>query len=120
MGNDRIALRGLRVFGRHGVLPAEREQGQTFVVDVDLEVSLVAAARSDDLADTVNYADVADVVVGIVGGEPRDLIEFVVSDIAHEVLNRFDVDAVTVTLHKPDAPIPHPFDDVAVTVTRRR
>lgn len=120
MDGDRIALRGLRVFGRHGVLAHERAGGQTFVVDVDLEVSMGAAADSDDLADTVDYGAVADLVVDIVGGEPRDLIEAVVVEVAEAILGRFDVDGVTVTLHKPEAPIPHPFDDVAVTVTRRR
>ncbi len=73
--SDRIALTGLRVPGRHGVYDFEREQGQDFVVDVVLEIDTRQAAASDDLADTVNYGDLATGLADVVGGEPVNLLE---------------------------------------------
>lgn len=117
---DRITLRGLRVFGHHGVLEAERVDGQTFVVDVEVVADLSAAAATDDLTATIDYSAMADAVVAAVATDPVDLIETVAVRVADTVLTGFGVDEVTVTIHKPDAPIAHPFDDVAVTVTRHR
>jgi len=117
---DRIELRGLRVRGHHGVLPEERRDGQDFVVDVVAWLDLRAAARSDDLADTLDYGALAQRVAAIVGGEPCDLIEAVAGRVADEVLGDARVRAVEVTLHKPQAPIPLEFADVAVVVQRSR
>src|SRR5690606_21385766 len=72
---DEIALTGLRVFGRHGVYAHERENGQEFVVDLRLQLSLADAAASDDVADTVHYGELAERVAAVVSGEPVDLIE---------------------------------------------
>ena len=115
---DRITLTGLRVFGRHGVLDHERAEGQEFVVDIVAWLDLLSAARSDDLTRTVHYGEIAELAAGIVGGEPRDLIESVAGMIADEVLATWPLHAVEVTVHKPSAPIPLSFDDVAVTVRR--
>jgi dihydroneopterin aldolase len=118
---DRVALRGLRGFGRHGVLPEERRDGQSFRVDVVLGLDTSKAGFSDDLADTVNYADVAAAVVRLVEGEPVNLIETLAERIAAECLRGADlVEEVEVTVHKPAAPVGVPFDDVTVTITRRR
>lgn len=119
-GGDRIALRGLRVRGHHGVFPHERRDGQDFVVDVTVWLDLAPAAASDDLADTLHYGDLAQRVAAIVGGPPADLIETVAGRVADEVLTDARVDAVEVTLHKPQAPIPLEFADVAVVVHRTR
>ncbi|MCU1420072.1 MAG: folBK [Mycetocola sp.] len=118
MSPDRIRLQGLRVHGRHGVFPAERELGQQFIVDLELVVGLAAAAASDDVADTVHYGELAQQVAEIVAGEPVYLIERLADRIAQAVLERPLVEAVTVTVHKPQAPIPLAFGDVSVTVTR--
>ncbi len=75
MSRDRITLRGLRVFGYHGVLPRERYNGQDFVIDVTLSLDVAAAAASDDLADTVDYGALAVELAAIVSGEPVDLLE---------------------------------------------
>ena len=117
---DRIVLRGLRVRGRHGVFDFEREQGQDFVVDVTLHLPLRPAAASDDVADTVHYGELADEIAGIVSGEPVNLIETLAERIADAALRDERVHAVEVTVHKPQAPIAQTFDDVAVTITRRR
>ncbi|MGQ0576452.1 MAG: dihydroneopterin aldolase [Pseudonocardia sp.] len=119
-GGDRVVLLGLRVFGRHGVIAHERVQGQVFVVDVVAWVDLRAAAASDDLADTLDYGALAGRVAAIVGGEPCDLIETVAGRIADDVLVDARVQAVEVTVHKPQAPIPLDFADVAVVVHRSR
>ena len=117
---DVISLTGLRVFGRHGVLPEERRDGQDFVVDVQLTVDTRAAATSDDLADTVDYAALADQLAAVVSGEPVNLIETLAERLAAVCLADARVAAATVTVHKPQAPIPHEFADVAVTVRRAR
>ncbi len=118
---DTISLRGVRAFGRHGVLDAERREGQDFVVDVALELDASVAGTSDDVADTVNYADVAADIVAIIEGEPRNLIESVAADIANRILARYGlVEQITVTLHKPQAPVGVPFTDVSIALVRRR
>ena len=117
---DVIALTGLRVRGFHGVFEHERRDGQDFVVDAVLEVSTAAAAASDDLADTVDYGDLAQRLAAVVGGEPVNLLETLVGRLAAECLRDPRVAAATVTVHKPQAPIPLAFADVSVTIRRER
>ena len=116
--SDRIALTGLRVFGRHGVLPAERRDGQDFVVDVTLSLDLRPAAATDDVADTVHYGELAQRLADVVAGEPVDLIETLAERLAAVCLTDRRVASAEVTVHKPSAPIPLTFGDVAVTVLR--
>ncbi|MFI9381250.1 dihydroneopterin aldolase [Kutzneria sp. NPDC052558] len=118
--SDRITLTGLRVFGYHGVFEHEKRDGQDFLIDVTVWLDLTAAAASDDLTQTVHYGELAERVAAIVAGDPRDLIETVAGDIADEVLTDDRVREVEVTVHKPSAPIPLSFQDVAVTVHRVR
>ncbi|MFE6863939.1 dihydroneopterin aldolase [Nocardia sp. NPDC057668] len=120
MSTDRIELRGLRVFGHHGVFDFEKRDGQEFVVDLTLWTDFTAAAKSDDIADTVHYGELADLAVRVVGGPPRDLIETVAAELADAVLADPRISAVEVVLHKPSAPIPHAFSDVRVVTSRRR
>ncbi|WP_112470082.1 dihydroneopterin aldolase [Streptomyces triticisoli] len=117
---DRVALRGLRARGHHGVFPKEREEGQTFLVDVVMGVDARPAAADDDLARTVHYGIVAEEVVAVVEGEPVNLIETLAERIAQVCLKHEGVQEVEVCVHKPDAPITVPFDDVTVTITRSR
>lgn len=117
---DRILLTGLRVRGFHGVLPAERRDGQDFLVDAALHVDAARAAASDDLADTVDYADLAARLAAVVGGEPVDLLETLAERLAAACLADPRVRRAEVTVHKPAAPIPLSFADVAVTVVRDR
>ena len=118
--SDTITLRGLRVRGYHGVLPEERRDGQLFVVDAVLHVDTSAAARTDDLGDTVDYADLAHRLVAIVGGEPVNLIETLADRLASCCLDNALVHRVEITVHKPDAPVGWDVDDVVVTVVRER
>lgn len=117
-GLDRIAVTGITARGFHGVLEHEKREGQTFVVDVALGVDTREAARSDDLARTVDYSAVAADVVAIVSDGSLDLIETLAQRIADACLARDLVEAVEVVVHKPDAPVGVPFDDVTVTIVR--
>lgn len=124
-GFDRISLEGVEAQGFHGVLEEERKNGQPFVVDVVLHAEIRQAGRTDALADTINYAEVADAIVSVITGEPLNLIEAVAQRIADEIFKLSDATSVPVsmlevTVHKPQAPIPHDFRDVAVSIVRVR
>jgi dihydroneopterin aldolase len=100
------------------VLREEREHGQDFVVDAVLSVDTRPAAASDDLADTVDYGELASRLAAVVAGEPFDLLETLAERLAIVCLSHPSVFEVEVTVHKPDAPIPLAFQDVSVTVVR--
>ena len=117
---DRIELRGLTVRGNHGVFDHERRDGQDFVVDIVVWIDLLAAAVGDDLAETVDYGVLAQRAADIVAGPPRQLSETVAAEIADDVMRDPREDAVEVAVHKPGAPIPLEFADVAVVVSRPR
>lgn len=116
--SDLIALTGLRVRGHHGVLAEERRDGQEFVVDAVLTVDTRPAAATDDLAQTVDYGVLASRLAAVVAGEPVDLIETLAARLAEVCCADPLVISARVTVHKPSAPIPLAFDDVAVTVVR--
>ena len=117
---DQVVLRGLSVRGRHGVLDAERELGQTFVLDVVLHLDTRAAAADDDLTRTVHYGVLAEQVAAVVAGEPVALVETLAQRVADVALVPEPVVAVDVTVHKPQAPVPVPFADVEVRIRRWR
>lgn len=117
---DRIELRGLTVRGNHGVFDHERVEGQDFVVDITVWMDLAAAAASDRLSDTYDYGVLAQRAAEIVAGPPRNLIETVAAEIAEGVMTDERVHAVEVVVHKPAAPIPLQFADVAVIARRSR
>lgn len=115
-----VALRGIRASGRHGVFEFERASDQPFVVDVVCMLDLERAAGSDDLADTVDYGQLASDVVAEVEGSPVNLLETLAARIADTCLRTARVDRVSVTVHKPEAPMPVPVADVAVTLVRSK
>ncbi len=118
---DRIFIRGLALHAYHGVMPHEGKVGQTFTLDLDLDVDLSDAARSDKVKDTVSYADVAQCVEKAFTGLRFRLIEAAGGAVADAVLAAFPrVLGVAVTIHKPHAPIAATFSDVGVTLTRSR
>ncbi|MGV3713615.1 dihydroneopterin aldolase [Pseudolysinimonas sp.] len=117
---DEIRLTGLRVTAHHGVFEHERRDGQEFVVDLVVRLPLGPAAAGDDLAATVHYGELAEQVAAAVARDPVDLIETVAERVAAVALSFPATREVTVTVHKPSAPIPVPFDDVSVVVTRGR
>ena len=117
---DQIRLTGIRAAGKHGVLDFEHERAQTFVVDATLFLDLAPAGKTDDLNDTVDYGAIAKGIVAIIEGEHVDLIEKLAARIADMILEYPAVANTQVTVHKPNAPIVVPFDDVSVTVERGR
>ena len=119
-GGDRISLSGISAVGHHGVFDFERQQGQRFVVDVSCKVDLAEAAATDDLASTIDYGALAKSVVDDIEGDPLNLIEALAERIAQTCLRHTAVAEVEVTVHKPQAPMPVPVADVAVTLTRSK
>ncbi|MBP6997254.1 MAG: dihydroneopterin aldolase [Phycicoccus sp.] len=117
---DRIRLTGLVARGHHGVFAHEKRDGQEFVVDLELGLDLSVAGASDDLAATVDYGALAEAVVARISGPAFDLIERLAEVVAQDALAHDRVDEVTVTVHKPQAPIEAEFGDVAVVVHRSR
>ena len=102
---DRIMLDGMRFYGYHGVNPEERTLGQPYIVNLTAELDLRPAGQSDRLEDTVSYSHIYRAVQSIVEGPPRQLLESVAEAIAAQVLADFPVDAVTVTVKKPNPPV---------------
>jgi 7,8-dihydroneopterin aldolase/epimerase/oxygenase len=117
---DRISITGLRVRGRHGVFEHERAEGQDFVVDAVLWLDVAPAAAADDLSLTADYGVIAGRLAGIVAGEPVALIETLADRLAAACLADEAVQEAEVTVHKPAAPVPQEFADIAVTVRRSR
>jgi dihydroneopterin aldolase len=117
---DRIAVRGITAHASHGVYDWERERGQTFRVDAVLELDTAPAAAGDDLDRMVNYAALAQQLHAVLAGEPVDLLETLAQRLADTCLADPLVDAVEITVHKPEADLGVPFDDVAVTIRRSR
>jgi 7,8-dihydroneopterin aldolase/epimerase/oxygenase len=117
---DRLTLRGLRARGRHGVHDFERREGQDFVVDAVLGIDTSRAAAGDNLANTVDYGDLAARLSAVVTGEPVRLIETLAHRLAQACLAEPGVMEVEITVHKPNAPLPFPLEDVSVTIMRRR
>ena len=117
---DRIAIRGLTAYAHHGVYAFERRQGQTFRCDAVLEGDTAPAATTDDLELTVNYAELAQRRYTALSTEPVDLLETLAQRLADVCLAYEHVLAVQITVHKPEADLGVPFDDVTVTVRRVR
>ena len=118
---DLVELRGLRLVGICGVLPAERTQPQPLEVDLDLEVDLAPAGASDDLADTVDYGALCDVVAEVVAAGRPQLLERLADRIAAAVLAADGrTEAVTVAVRKLRPPVPHDLDTSGVRVRRVR
>lgn len=115
---DRITLTGIGSVGYHGVLESEKQTGQPFFVDVTMFTDFAQAATTDDVNNTVNYAEVAETIRTIITGESLDLIETLAERLATAILDQFPLLAVELTVHKPKAPIEVTFADVSVTIFR--
>jgi dihydroneopterin aldolase len=118
---DQIILTGIHGFGYHGVFEHERKDGQDFFVDLTLDIDLTTPSNSDAIEDTVNYAEITDLVVDEIISKPVNLIEKLAARIAERILNQhLKVQQVSVTVHKPQAPVAAQLNDIAVVVTRVR
>jgi 7,8-dihydroneopterin aldolase/epimerase/oxygenase len=118
---DRIFVKGLTLHAYHGVMPHEAKVGQSFSIDLTLDINLAAAARSDKVVDTVSYDKVAETASKAFASQRFRLIEAAAGKVADAILTTFPpVQAVEVTIHKPHAPIAATFSDVGVTISRKR
>lgn len=126
--DDIIEIRGLRALGRHGLLDEERERDQPFEIDLEMEVDLRRAGRTDDLADTVDYGAVVNAVRAVVAGEHSDLLEHLAVKVARAAMDAArgggagcpDPTAVTVTLRKLRPPVPADLASAGVRIRRSR
>lgn len=116
---DRINLQNMAFYGYHGNLASENEIGQRFFVDISLALDLSKAGQSDQLEDSINYADIYERTKVIVEGMPRRLIERVGTLIAESIWGHYEgLQGLSVTVRKPEAPIPGVLDYVEVVITR--
>ena len=117
---ERISITGMELYACHGVNPEERLHGQVFLLDLLLEADLARACGSDNLEDTVNYAQVMKLAARAFA-QPCGLIERAAEVAAKAVLEGFPaVEAVTVRVRKPDAPVKMTFEDISIEIHRRR
>ncbi|WP_410772315.1 dihydroneopterin aldolase [Fontibacillus sp. BL9] len=118
---DKMIIRRMEYFGYHGVFDEEQKLGQRFYVDLTLELDLRRAGQNDDLAETVNYAEVHELVKAIVEQKSFKLIEALAEHIASSVLDTYTmVDALTVGVTKPHPPFDIHFEGVTVELHRSR
>lgn len=118
--SDELAVSGIECFGHHGVFDFEKRDGQVFLIDLVLGLDTAAAARSDDLRDTLDYGSLVTSVKVAVETDPVDLIETLAQRVADVCLTDARVEWVRVSVHKPDAPIDATFADVTLTITRKQ
>jgi dihydroneopterin aldolase len=119
---QKIEIVGLRIFGHHGVMEHERKNGQYFIVDTKIWIDSERASATDDIANTVSYAEIAQLISKNVGQNPVNLLETLSQRLAGEVLFAASPWArkVKVTVSKPDAPIDLFFDTVQVTAIAKK
>ena len=119
--SDRIFINGLSLHAYHGVMAYEAKVGQTFIIDLELEINLAAAAHTDKVVDTVSYDKVVDCASRAFCDRRCRLIEAAAGQVADAVLAAFPrVRKIKVTIHKPHAPIAATFSDIGVTIERAR
>lgn len=118
---DRVSLKEMKLFGCTGCLPEEKKNGQYFYVSIDMLFKDIRGAVTDELSDTVNYADVYKIAETIVSKSRFDLIEHLAYEIGRTVIASYDsIDAVKVLVRKPDAPVDGQFDSMETEITVRR
>ncbi len=119
--SDAIFVSGLALHAYHGVMQHEAKVGQTFKLDLELDLDLADASRTDKLKDTVSYDTVVKTASEAFCARRYRLVEAAAGAVAAALLERCpQVRSARITVHKPHAPIAATFDDVGVTITRTR
>ncbi len=119
--NDKIIVKGLKIYAYHGVNPEEKADGQNFILDIISKVDLSKPCESDNVDDTVSYAKIIKEATKIFLSEKNDLLERAAKRVADGLLERFEkIQEVNIVLKKPEAPIKADFDYVAVEITVER
>lgn len=117
----KITLTGLTFYGYHGVSRAEKELGQRFVIDLEIEADLEEAAKADKLEKTINYVEVFELVEEIFESETKNLLESVANSIASKMLDKFNIESITVKISKSAPPVPHiNFSNFAIEVFKQK
>ena len=117
--SDLISIKGIKGFGFHGVFDFEKRDGQNFSVDIEVEINLTKASNSDQLEDTVDYGIFTSIALSHITGEPVNLIEHLAGNIAQKIKETSPtIVSVSVTVHKPQAPVSEEVSDIAVTIRR--
>ena len=117
--SDLISIKGIKGFGYHGVFDFEKRDGQDFYVDIEISLNLQEASKSDSLQDSIDYGLVTSIAREEIEGEPVNLIERLAGNIADRILLQFtQAFSVSVTVHKPSAPVSEDVTDIAVTIIR--
>ena len=119
--SDSVFVSGLALHAYHGVMQHEAKVGQTFQLDLALDIDLAAASRSDKLKDTISYDTVVKTASEAFCTRRYRLVEAAAGAVAEALLERFPpLRSVRITVHKPHAPIAATFTDVGVVVARTR
>ena len=115
--NDKILLKNMMFYGYHGVYEYEREQGQRFFVDVELQMDFGRASQSDDWHDAVDYVAIYNLIKEIFETKRFKLMEALANHIAESLIRDFAVSRATVRVRKPAVPLPGPIDYVQIETT---
>jgi dihydroneopterin aldolase len=117
--SDLISIKGIKGFGYHGVFDFERRDGQEFFIDIEVALNLRDASKSDDLKDSIDYGLLTTIAREEIEGEPLNLIERLAGKIADRIMQQFpQTNSVSVTVHKPSAPVSESVMDISVTINR--
>jgi len=118
---DKIIMKSLTFYGYHGVLSAEKVLGQKFILDIELYLNLKKAGITDNVEDTVSYAEVYELIQKIVENKSFNLIEALAENIAETILHQFPrILEIKVIVYKPQAPVKGNYDYFAVEIRRKR
>jgi dihydroneopterin aldolase len=115
-----VELRGLSIYTHHGVTEAEQEVGQRIEIDVDFDVPDCDAMLTDRLEDTIDYAEVADIVALAATERSYKTLERLSHVIGGRLMERFGCEHVRVRVAKPEPPLPLAIGEVAVEVVAER
>lgn len=118
---DNIKINGIKTYAYHGVFDAERQLGQFFITDVTMHLDLTAASTTDDLDLTVNYGEAYKLIEDVIAGEPVNLIEYLAGKVSQTLFDRYDkIVGVEVTITKVNPPIEGYYENVSITLNRKR
>ena len=118
---DKILIRNLKIFAYHGVNPEEKVQGQNFILDIDAFVDISVPCKTDNVDDTVSYAEIIEETVRIFTSRKYDLVERAAERVSEGLFEKFEkIQALRILLKKPDAPIDADFEYVGVEIERNR
>ena len=118
---DKILIRNLKIFAYHGVNPEEKVQGQNFILDIDAFVDISVPCKTDNVDDTVSYAEIIEETIRIFTSRKDDLVERAAERVSEGLFERFEkIQALRILLKKPDAPIDADFEYVGVEIERNR